>query len=195
MTNVLASALIVVLGVAIGLAMTLPRVRRTRKRSTDRIIRRELTHDGATYSVDLRKGEAVWKPGQNGRVQGPGRATYTREDLSEGVIYHLELVSDDGAAARYTGPVPPSFVEGSEAQTRYRTLKKWAPLFALVLIAFRLGCVVLGIVVADVASDRWGLPWWARFLVALAVFALLRGLGTSLKVAARRRAAALDDGD
>lgn len=198
MSEFLATSAIVAVGVGIGLAIKLPQFRRVRKRSTGRILQRELTHDGATYSVDLRKGEGIWRPGKNGLVHGPGRGTYTRKDHPEGVIYHLVLAAKDGSVAHFAGPIAPSFVEGSVAQARYSTAKKWAPLLVLVLWALRLGCVALGIVVAYVVSDLWGLPWWAWFLIALAVSAVLdralfRGFAVVPKVAAQRPWSPRDD--
>jgi hypothetical protein len=192
MSDFVANALIVVVGVGIGLAVVLPSFMRLRKRTLGRIRRRELTHDGAMYSVKLRKREGAWRPGENGLAYGPARATYTREDRPEGVLYHLALVSKDGSVAHFTGPIAPSQVEGSEAQARYRKFKRWAPVLVLVPLVLRLGCLAIGILVASVVTNIWGVPPWAWILVAVPVYvtlyrALSRGLVAAVNAAAKRR--------
>jgi hypothetical protein len=183
----LVNALIVAIGVGIGTAFLLPPLLSMRRRALGRIYRRELTHDGATYSVRLRKGEGIWRPGENGRVYGPARGAYTREDRPDGVVYHLALTSKDGSLAHFAGPIAPAHVEGSVEQARFRTLRRRVPLIVLVTFALRLGCVFLGLEVAHVVTDWWDLPGWAGFVsifVAVAAYLLLstllfRGLGPS----------------
>jgi hypothetical protein len=173
MSDSVINALIIAAGVGIGVAILLPQFIRARRRAISRIFGRELIRDGATYSFDLRKGEGIWRPGKNGLVYGPAKGTYTREDRPDGVLYHLELVPEEGSVVQFTGPMAPSYVDGSEAQARLRKIRKWVPLMAIIPLVLRLGCVLLGFVIASLISDRWDLPTWISFLVAIAAYTVL----------------------